>query len=189
MILLAGLATDARVREVAQRWQSLTDAEKEDTSLERICCGVEIDSGKFIGEVAATGWDLGIDIGTLIGGMAGTIEWHRDLQLLWYWDEEYSGTRQAIGGQLPLLRQELALSQARFAKLFLTTARTVRRWESRETFPTEHQQWFGYILMRSAARHGIRKFVRRFIAGKRRLSRPGRPSPRTAAESANKINT
>lgn len=55
------------------------------------------------------------------------------------------------------------LAQREFAGLFMTTVRTVRRWEHREFAPTPHQQWFLRVLSAYANIHGLREFRARFV--------------------------
>jgi DNA-binding transcriptional regulator YiaG len=90
--------------------------------------------------------------------------------------------RQVVSGEgrtgcdeMAAIRRKWKLSLRQFAELFLTSARTVRRWEGREFNPTPHQHWCLSILVRYAEQKGITAFRRRFVQQPGRYSKPGRP--------------
>ena len=76
------------------------------------------------------------------------------------------------------LRREWKLSLRQFAELFLTSARTVRRWEGHEFSPTPHQQWFVSILVRYVKQKGITALQQRFVQQPPRFQKRGRPVSR-----------
>ncbi len=80
--------------------------------------------------------------------------------------------------QMARMRERWRLSQRQFARLFVTSVRTVRRWEGYKYAPTLHQQWFLGLFVQWAEQHGIRKFRRRFVRGTPRYGKPGRPRAR-----------
>lgn len=68
------------------------------------------------------------------------------------------------------IRMGWGLSQAQFAHLFMTSVRTVKRWETRQAEPDDHERWFLGLFGRYVQQHGLGKFRERFV-------RPG-PSAR-----------
>ena len=72
-------------------------------------------------------------------------------------------------------RRRWGLSQAQFATLFARSVRTVRRWESGQFAPREHQLWILNLLVEYTRVHHTNRFRHRFVRQRGRLSKPGRP--------------
>jgi hypothetical protein len=73
------------------------------------------------------------------------------------------------------LRKRWRLSQMQLASLFMTTARSVKRWEGGRSGLTPHQQYFLGVFARYVARYGVKAFRRRFVGEKPRYAKRGRP--------------
>jgi hypothetical protein len=71
MIHLAHLSIDPRVRSVARAWHSLTEVERIETRIEEVCRAAGIGGADFIGCVAGTAWELGIDVAAFLTGRPG----------------------------------------------------------------------------------------------------------------------
>lgn len=81
----------------------------------------------------------------------------------------------AICQQVRVARRRWRLSQAQFAMLFATSVRTVRRWESGQLEPREHQKWLLALLIDYARTQGNDRLVQRFVNEPGRLCKAGRP--------------
>ena len=77
--------------------------------------------------------------------------------------------------QVVTLRKRWGLSQKQFARLFMTTARTLKRWEAQRSGLTPHQQYFLGVFARYVQRNGLKAFRRRFVGEKPRYAKRGRP--------------
>jgi len=73
-------------------------------------------------------------------------------------------------------RKQLGLSQPQFGDLFMTTERTVKRWESGQLAMTPHQQYFLERFAEYVKRKGLKAFRRRFAAEQPRYGKRGRPA-------------
>ena len=73
MIHLAHLSIDPRVRSVARAWHSLTEVERIETRIEELCRAAGISGADFIGCVAGTAWELGIDVAAFLTGGPDTL--------------------------------------------------------------------------------------------------------------------
>ena len=69
--------------------------------------------------------------------------------------------------QVVTLRKCWGLSQKQFADLFMTTARTVKRWEAACSRMTPHQRFFLGVFARYVGRYGAAAFRRRVRAAGR----------------------
>jgi hypothetical protein len=69
-VQLAWLSSDERGRDVARRWRELTPAERDETDLEALCDQAGIQGVSLLGIVLGTGFELGIDISPVIGGIS-----------------------------------------------------------------------------------------------------------------------
>jgi DNA-binding transcriptional regulator YiaG len=65
--------------------------------------------------------------------------------------------------KMVLARKHWGLSQRQFANLFMTTVRTVRRWEKREFAPTPHQQWFLGVFANYVRERGLVQLREHFV--------------------------
>ncbi len=74
------------------------------------------------------------------------------------------------------LRRVWGLSQKQFAELFMTSMRTVRRWEAGEYKPDAREQMFLRAFSSYARAHGVIAFRRRFVRQAPRYGRRGRPA-------------
>ena len=77
--------------------------------------------------------------------------------------------------KMAAFRRKVSLSLRQFARLFLTSMDTVRRWEGRRFTPTPHQEWFLGVLVRYVNEKGITVFRQRFVQQPGRYGKPGRP--------------
>ncbi len=194
MIHLAHLSSDPRVRGVAHAWRSLTEVEKVETHIEELCRAAGIGGADFIGCVAGTAWELGIDVASFLTGRPGHAvslriaignalmtgqpvevflspnKWNRRrdrMRAVW---------ASRASGEAVALRRRSRLSQAQFASLFMTSVRTVRRWEAGLSALTTHQQFFLRLFAGYIERNGVREFRRRFVSGEPRYGKAGRPA-------------
>jgi DNA-binding transcriptional regulator YiaG len=79
--------------------------------------------------------------------------------------------------EIAAFRKEWRLSQSQFARLFISSTRTVRHWERGEFSPTPQQQRFLGLLAGYARREGLRAFHKRFVGEQApRYGQPGRPA-------------
>jgi transcriptional regulator with XRE-family HTH domain len=78
-------------------------------------------------------------------------------------------------GRIAVFRKLCGLSQKQFADLFMTTARTVKRWESGRSDMTPHHEFFLTAFVGYVERNGVRDFRRRFVREEPRYGRVGRP--------------
>ncbi len=69
MIHLAWLSRNKRVRDVARRWRALDKEQKRSIEIEELCHEAGVKDSDFIADIASTAHELGIDVGSLIGGM------------------------------------------------------------------------------------------------------------------------
>ncbi len=209
-IVLASLSDDERVRTVADRWNSLPSELKRIVEIETLCHSAGIASEVVFGKVAATAFELGIDTSGLIGRAMlpadpeqfyGFVDLSAPLERNWRDGLHFGGRRgpskRAVTGHrvesieahqvcaaITLARKNWGLSQDQFAGLFMTTVRTVRRWEARQFSPTDHQLWFLHMFVGYVARHGLRRFLRRFVREERRYGKPGRPTTSRSTQAA-----
>jgi len=82
-------------------------------------------------------------------------------------------------GRMARARWRWGLSQGQFARLFMTSVRTVRRWEDRQFAPTPHQQWFLGLFEKYIAKEGLAAFLSRFVRQTSRYQAAG-PVARSA---------
>lgn len=82
----------------------------------------------------------------------------------------------AMSEWVRVTRRRWGLSQSQFARLFATSVRTVRRWETGQLEPQEHQQWLFSLLLNYANINGVNRLLRRFLQESGRFSKPGRPA-------------
>jgi DNA-binding transcriptional regulator YiaG len=194
MIHLAHLSSDPRVRSVARAWQSLTEVEKIETRIEELCRAAGIGGADFIGCVAGTAWELGIDVASFLTGrpghavslrsaIGGALMTRQPIEV-WLSPNKWNRRRDRLraawasraSGEAAGLRRRSRLSQAQFASLFMTSARTVRRWEAGLSALTTHQQFFLRLFAEYIERNGVREFRRRFVRGEPRYGKAGRPA-------------
>jgi len=206
MIVLAWLCEDERVREAAAQWSLLTSAEKQKVEIETLCLAVGVDPADFIRGVAATAWELGIEFPLRVGIQdlrSYVRRWDYDLlsgrtralfptSLLYAPDDLHrrqnkrlsSGKRvrspedHAACDTFEANRREWRLSKTQFADLFMTTRRTVMRWEDHLYSPTPHQRWLMEGFLEYVKANGRRAFLRRFVRHTPRYQRSARPSKR-----------
>jgi DNA-binding transcriptional regulator YiaG len=202
MIVLAWLCEDERVRAVAAQWSLLTSVEKQKVEIETLCLAVGVEPADFIRAVAAAAWELGIEFPLRLGIkdlrsyvrqfdydlLSGrTIELF-PASLLYAPDDVHwrqnkrlsSGKRvrstedHAACDTFAANRREWRLSKTQFADLFLTTRRTVTRWEDRLYSPTPHQRWLMERFLEYIKTNGRRAFPRRFVRHTVRYQRSAR---------------
>ena len=195
MIHLARLSPDPRVRKVADTRHSLTAVAKVDSRIEDLCRAAGISDEDFIAGVDGVGIELGIARRRTLSGEPGyalplrtvlgevLVTGHRPLPPITWpptaWNRcrdrlLAAWTRRASDGAAALRRRS-RLSQAQFAGLFMTTVRTVRRWEAGLSGLTTHQQFFLRLFAMFIERNGVREFRRRFVGGAPRYGKAGRP--------------
>jgi DNA-binding transcriptional regulator YiaG len=90
-------------------------------------------------------------------------------------EQQEAKARKALANTIRTARRRWGLSQAQFASLFATSVRSVRRWESSQLEPREHQLWIFSLLIGYASAYGVKQFLLRFANQAGRLSKPGRP--------------
>ena len=88
----------------------------------------------------------------------------------------YSEDEDQICNRFAESRRLWLLSQTQFADLFLTTKRSIRRWEEHRFCPAPTQQWFLELFTKYIQKNGRRAFLRRFVREGGRYRSPGRPS-------------
>ena len=69
MVTLASLSRDDRVRAIADRWTSLSRKAKQTVEFEQLCRNVGIDGGHFFSAIAATAFELRMDVSGFIGSL------------------------------------------------------------------------------------------------------------------------
>jgi DNA-binding transcriptional regulator YiaG len=205
MIVLAWLSDDARVREIATSWSRLTHAEKRKVEIERLCLEVGVEPADFVRAVAGAAWELGIEFPLNFGlGDVRTYVQQVEYDLLsgptlgpipTYWyafgDEQHRRRKRITFGKsarsmedhtacdtFAAIRRKWRLSQAQFANLFMTSERTVRRWEAHMYGPAPNQRWLMGRFVEYVETNGRRAFLRRFVRQTARYQSPGRPSKR-----------
>ena len=209
MIVLACLSENEQVHEVAAKWSSLTSGDKQKVEIETLCLAVGVEPADFIGAVAATAWELGIEFPLRVGFKdlrSYVRQWDYDLllgrtlalfpaSLLYAPDDVHwrqnkrlsSGKRvrsredHAACNAFAANRRDWRLSKVQFADLFMTTRRTVMRWEAHLYGPTPDQQWLMERFLEYIKTNGRRAFLRRFV---RQRSRYQRRSSRAKARRA-----
>ena len=180
MMHLAWLSRDKRVRAVAEGWHALTAVEQADTPIEELCNG-GISGADLVASVGGTAWELGIPIAAFIVGESehavslkdalGQVLMTGHRVSVWWPPTKWNRHRDKLMATFVLrasdeaaaLRRRLRLSQAQFGSLFMSTKRTVRRWEADESDLTMHQQYFLRLFVRYIEWHGVREFRRRFV--------------------------
>ncbi len=193
MIHLAHLSIDPRVRGVARAWHSLTEVEQIETRIEELCRAAGSSGVDFIGCVAGTAWELGIDVASFLTGRPGhAVSLRRAIgEALMTgqpvevflspnkWNRRRDRLRAAwasrASDEAAALRRRSRLSQSQFAGLFMTSVRTVRRWEAGMSALTTHQQFFLRLFAGYIERNGVQKFRCRFVRGEPRYGKVGRP--------------
>lgn len=194
MIHLAHLSSDPRVRGVAHAWRSLTEVEKIETRIEELCRAAGSSGVHFIGCVAGTAWELGIDVAAFLTGRPGhavslrsaigeELMTGQPLEVFLSpnkWNRRRDRLRPVwasrASDEAAALRRRSRLSQAQFAGLFVTSVRTVRRWEAGLSALTTHQQFFLRLFAGYIERNGVREFRCRFVREAARYGKPGRPA-------------
>jgi hypothetical protein len=80
MIFLARLSEDEKVQEVARRWNAVPRKDRKNSSLDELCKAACVDPGKFLGVVAGTAYELGIDVRDVMTAIANldTMPAHMD---------------------------------------------------------------------------------------------------------------
>ena len=63
------------------------------------------------------------------------------------------------------MRRRLRLTRRQFADLFMTSLRTVERWETHTRRPSTRHQWQLRLLAQYAKERGLATFRRRFVGG------------------------
>ena len=181
MLHLAWLSSDSRVRSVASEWHSFSAVARVEAHIEDLCRSAGISDAEFAGEVTRTAWELGIDVAafmlerlghavSLRSALGESLMTGQRVEV-WLSPTEWNRRRDRLialsdrqaRGNAAALRQRLRLSQLQFAGLFITTARTVRRWEGGHCDLTWHQQWFLTLFKRYLKRSGVHAFRRRFV--------------------------
>jgi DNA-binding transcriptional regulator YiaG len=194
MIHLAWLSGDPRVRTVARAWHSLSAVAKVETHIEELCRAAGISDGDFVGCVAGTAWEVGIGVAALCTGSPGHAvsltsaignalmtgqpvevflsqnKWNR------LRDRLRAAWASRTSDEAAALRRRSRLSQSQFASLFMTSVRTVRRWEAGLSALTTHQQFFLRLFVMYIERNGVREFRRRFVREAPRYRKAGRPA-------------
>jgi DNA-binding transcriptional regulator YiaG len=194
MIHLAHLSIDPRVRSVARAWHSLTEVEKIETHIEALCRAAGSSGVDFIGCVAGTAWELGINVAAFLTGRPGhavslrsaigrALMTGQPVEVFLSptkWNRRRDRLRAAWASrasrEAAVLRRRSRLSQSQFAGLFMTSVRTVRRWESGQSTLTTHQQFFLRLFAEYIERNGVREFRCRFVREAARYGKPGRPA-------------
>jgi len=194
MIHLAHLSIDPRVRSVARAWHSLTEVEKIETRIEKLCCAAGLSSADFVGRVSGTAWELGIDVASFLTGrpghavslrsaIGGALMTGQPVEVFLSpnkWNRRRDRLRAAWASsatdEAAALRRRSRLSQSQFAGLFVTSVRTVRRWESGRSALTTHQQFFLRLFAGHIERNGVRAFRCRFVREAPRYGTAGRPA-------------
>ena len=172
MLALGWLSGNAQARAVRDRWHSLPRQAKRGIEVEDLCRAVGIDVGQYFGIVAATAFDLGMDLAPFISGVermttrlaacvnqvmgrdSGQSKQYREsatvspgfARLL-----SAEGCRDAMAG----FREKWTLSQQQFSKVLGCGLRSVKRWEGRQCNPQPHQRWILELLRRYVSRKGV----------------------------------
>jgi DNA-binding transcriptional regulator YiaG len=184
MLALGWLSGDAQARAVRDRWQSLPRQAKRGIGVEDVCRAVGIDVGEYFGIVAATAFDLGMDVSTFIGCVE-----RMNARVVGCAQRVITGARQSkplfgalrpekIGVEcdaMAAFRRKWKLSEQQFSRVLGCGLRSVKRWESGECTPQLHQRWVLELLRRYASRNGIAAFRRRFVGESPRYQKSGRP--------------
>jgi hypothetical protein len=197
MFHLAGLSGgDPRVRAVAHAWHSLSAVEKVECHIEELCRAAGISGADFVGHVSGTASELGIERRIKLNGEPGhadplrtalgeeLMKGHTPLPPLTWpptaWnrcrDRLLAGWSRRASDEAAALRRRSRLSQSQFASLFMTSVRTVRRWEAGLSALTMHQQFFLRLFAEYIERNGVREFRCRFVSGAPRYGKAGRPA-------------
>jgi DNA-binding transcriptional regulator YiaG len=191
MIVLAWLSEDEGVSEVAAQWSLLTSGDKHKMEIERLCLAAGVEPADFMGAVAATAWELGIEFPLRVGFedlRSYVQQMNYDLLLsgptlgpfpasLYAPDgvnrrqnkrislakRVRSTEDRAVCDTFAAIRKCWRLSKVQFADLFFTTRRTVGRWEDHLYGPTPHQQWLMERFLEYVMTNGRRAFRRRFV--------------------------
>jgi hypothetical protein len=196
MMHLARLSSNPRVRAVAEAWQSLTAVGRIECHLDELCRGAGIGHADYIGQVDATADELGIQRCITLNGEPGDafplrialgealMKGHHPLPLLTWPPTEWDRCRDRLlaewtrkaNREAAALRRRSRLSQAQFASLFMTSVRTVRRWEARLSALTTRQRFFLRLFVMYIERNGVPEFRRRFVREAPRYGKAGRPT-------------
>jgi hypothetical protein len=80
VIDLARLSENEKVQEVARRWNALPRRDRKNSSLDELCKAAGVTHSKFLGVVVGTAYELGIDVGDVMGAIANvqTMPAHMD---------------------------------------------------------------------------------------------------------------
>jgi len=174
--------------------------------IEVLCLAVGVDPADFIRGVAATAWELGIKVplrpefGDVRPYIQQVVEYdllsaptlgpiptsvyirddvhRRQNKRISLAERVRSAEDHAACDAFAAIRRDWRLSKVQFADLFMTTRRTVRRWEDHLYGPTPHQQWLMERFLEYIKTNGRRAFLRRFVRQRPRYQSPARPSKR-----------
>jgi hypothetical protein len=190
---LARLTGDPRVRAVAEAWRSLTAVAKIETHIEELCRASGLSDADFFGCVSATAWELGIDVAafwmegpghavSLRSALGDSLMREQPVEVLWPqsgWIRRRARLlarwNRRASDEAAKLRRRTRLSQSQFADLFMTTVRTVRRWEGGQCALTTHQQYFLRLFAMYIEWNGVCGFRQQFVREGARYGKAGRP--------------
>jgi DNA-binding transcriptional regulator YiaG len=158
--------------------------------IEVLCLAVGVEPADFIRGVAATAWELGIEFplrpgigdvwsyiqqveydllsGPTLGPIPTSVYTRDDVHLrqnkrISLAERVRSAEDHAACDTFAANRREWRLTKVQFADLFMTTRRTVMRWENHLYSPTTHQQWLMERFLEYIKTNGRRAFLRRFV--------------------------
>ena len=195
MIHVAWLSSDPRVRSVAQAWRSLSAVAKTESRIEDLCRAAGISNAHFMGDLDGIAKELGIQRRIQWNGEDGDafplrtalgrelMDTHQMVRLCssppaaWrrYRNRLLDAWNRRASDEAAALRRRARLSQSQFASLFMTTVRTVRRWEARCSALTTRQQFFLRLFMMYVERNGLGALRHRFLPEALRYGSVGRP--------------
>ena len=69
-IFLARISEHEKAQEVARRWYALPRRDRKNASLDELCKAAGVDPSKFLGVVAGTAHELGIDVSDVMAAIA-----------------------------------------------------------------------------------------------------------------------
>jgi DNA-binding transcriptional regulator YiaG len=181
IVHLASLSSDPRLQSVAAAWNAGTPGRtRARTHIDQLCTDAGISQADFIGNVAATAFELGMDVSVFVGMAqyaAESLKYSVNRALndpqdrFWKPTEERPKSRNRAPASpeysacinVARMRAQWRLSQSQFARLFITTVRTVKRWEAGRSGLTAHQRFFLELFMKYVERNGIRELRKRFV--------------------------
>jgi DNA-binding transcriptional regulator YiaG len=172
MVHLSWLSSDVRLRAVCQARRAQSVSARRGFSLNGLCDAAGISEAEFFGGAVATAFELGIlvPISNMVDSFEGAIEQAMNDRSFLAIEDSPRHRDKPIAipdGPRPsgvlLTRRLWKLTQHEFAGLFMTTVRTVKRWESGRSGLTAHQQFFLSLFAGYVERNGVPEFRRRFV--------------------------